>query len=147
MKMKRIQIKNLKSFFDADGELFETLRSDDPFYGGNFGQNLISIVKPGVIKGLHLHHNQVEYTTCIKGNILYVAIEENQNSPPNIEKFVIGESSRLLIKTPPGIWHGYTPLNNQEAVILYTMNKPYDPKDPDTEEKDVLSFGNIWTLE
>ena len=143
----KIEIKELKSFFDNDGELFETLRADDSLYDGKFGQNLVSIVKPGVIKGLHLHHRQIEYTTCIKGNILYVAITEIPDSQPVIQKFAMGEKNRILIKTPPGIWHGYTPLNNQEAVILYTMNQAYNPKDTDTEEKDPFAFGDVWHLD
>ena len=138
----KIEIKELRSFFDADGELFETLRVDDSMFNGKFGQNLVSIVKPGIIKGLHLHHQQIEYTTCLKGNILYVAITETQEKPL-IEKFIMGEENRILIKTPPGIWHGYTPLNNREAVVLYTMDCPYNPKNTDTEEKTALAFGDI----
>ncbi len=144
----KIELKKLKYFDLGDeGGLFETLRSDDTFYEGNFGQNLVSIVKPGIIKGLHLHHKQVEYTTCLKGNILYVAVTENTSKEsPLIQKFMIGEQNRILIKTPPGIWHGYKVLNDEEAVILYTADKPYNPQDTDTEERDVLSFGNVWQI-
>ena len=140
-----IELKKLKSFIDKEGELFEVLRSDDFLYEGKFGQNLVSIVKPGIIKGLHFHEKQTEYTTCIKGNILYVAIKETKGSPL-IEKFQIGESNRIMIKTSPGLWHGYKVLGNSEAVILYTMNRPYDPKNTDTLEKDPYFFGDIWFL-
>ena len=139
----KIDIKKLKSFFDKEGELFEVLRVDDKLFGGKFGQNLMSIVKPNIIKGFHKHSRQTEYTTCIKGNILYIAVTENPEQPL-IQKFIIGEGNRILIKTPPGIWHGYKSLNNKEAVVLYTMDSPYNPEDTDTEDKDPLAFGDIW---
>ena len=138
-----IDVKKLKSFFDQEGELFEILRCDDPLFGGRFGQTLASIVKPGIIKGFHMHERQTEYTTCIKGNILYIAVTENPEQPL-IQKFIIGEKNRILIKTPPGIWHGYKSLNDEEAVVLYTMDKPYNPNDTDTLDKDLLAFGDIW---
>ena len=98
-----MEIKKLKYFdLGEEGGLFEALRSDDALFDGKFGQNLVSIVKPGIIKGLHLHHKQTEYTTCIKGDILYVAITDDLKQPA-IEKFLIGRNNRLLIKTPPGI--------------------------------------------
>jgi len=142
--MEILEVKKLKSFFDEEGELFEALRCDDEIYSGVFGQNLISVVKPGVIKGLHLHHKQIEYITCIKGNILYIAIKEIPGKEPIIEKLEVGERNRVLIKISPGIWHGYISLDNKEAVVLYTMDRPYDPNDTDTEDKDPLAFGDIW---
>ena len=141
-----VEIKELKVFdLGEEGRLFETLRSDDKLYEGKFGQNLISEVNPGVIKGLHKHNKQTEYTTCVSGNILYVAVKENKNGV-EIKKFVIGERNPIMIKTPPGIWHGYTPLDGKKALILYTMDRAYNPKDTDTEEKDVMSFGDVWKI-
>lgn len=139
-----VEIKELKVFnLGKEGKLFETLRSDDKIYEGRFGQNLISEVNPGIIKGLHKHNKQTEYTTCVSGNILYVAIKENENGA-EIKKFVIGEKNPIMLKTPPGIWHGYTPLDGKRALILYTMDRAYNPKDVDTEERDVMSFGDVW---
>ena len=139
-----ISIKNLQIFRDVEGYLFETLRRDDSIFSGDFGQNLVSFVNPGIIKGLHLHNKQTEYTTCISGNIRYVAIKENLNSLPQIQKIDIGEDNPVLIKTLPGTWHGYAPLNNRQAIILYTMDRPYDPKDTDTLERDPYFFGDVW---
>ena len=138
-----ITVKKLRSFFDQEGELFETLRSDDPLFDGRFGQNLVSIVKPGIIKGLHIHERQTEYTTCLRGDILYVGVIETPEGP-KIQKFRINANNRLLLKTSPGIWHGYKVMGCDEAVVLYTMGNPYDLKDPDTRDKDPYAFGDIW---
>lgn len=143
---KKIEIKNLKLIrLGKEGGICEVLRSDDLLFAGKFGQNLISFVNPRIIKGMHLHHHQTEYTTCIKGNILYVAITGGPTNP-QIEKFIIGEKNRILIKTPPETWHGYKVLGRKEAIVLYAMDKPYNSKDTDTEEEDPMFFGDIWHL-
>lgn len=140
-----VEIKKINIFANDQGYLFETIRSDDEIYEGKFGQVLISEVYPGVIKGLHLHKNQTEYTTCLKGNIKYVIIKETENKPI-INTFIIGEKNPMIIKTPPEVWHGYTPLENKSATLMYIMDKPYDINSKDTEEKDVFSFGDVWTI-
>lgn len=144
-EISEIQIKKLNVFANDQGYLFETLRADDKIFDGKFGQVLVSAVYPGIIKGLHLHKKQTDYTTCIKGNIKYIAIKINPDKTIKINTFVVGEKNQILIKCPPGIWHGYTPLSNQEAIVFHLMDKVYDPADPDTDRKDPFEFGDVWT--
>jgi len=141
-----VEIKNLKVFANDQGYLFETLRKDDQIFNGEFGQALISTIYPRVIKGLHLHKNQTDYTTCIKGNVKYVAIKENEDKTIKVETFVIGERNPLLIKVSPNIWHGYMPVGNGEAVILHIEDKPFNPSEDDTQRKDPFYFGDFWTV-
>lgn len=143
---KDIQVKNLKIFANDQGYLFETLRNDEEIFGGKFGQSLVSVIYPGVIKGLHKHEKQTDYTTCIKGNIKYVTIKEKSDGTKEIKTFIIGEKNPILVKTPPGIWHGYTPLSNEEAVILHLEDEAYNPKDDDTQRKDPFEFGDLWSV-
>ena len=142
---KGVELKQLKIFQDDQGYLFETLRNDDEIFDGKFGQTLISELYPGAIKGLHKHEKQTDYTTCIKGNIKYIIVKENSQGKPEIKTFLIGEKNPVLIKIPPGYWHGYTTLANQRATILHLMDKPFNPKEPDTAEKDPFEYGDIWT--
>lgn len=143
---REVQIKNLKIFANDQGYLFETLRNDDGIFDGKFGQALVSVIYPGVIKGFHKHDKQTDYTTCIKGNIKYVTVREKEDGTKEIKTMIIGERNPVLIKTPPGIWHGYTPLSNKEAVILHLTDKTYDPKDDDTQRKDPFEFGDVWSV-
>jgi len=142
-----IKVKRLKVFDEGEeGRLFETLRGDDELFDGVFGQNLMSFVKPGIIKGLHYHDVQTEYTTCVKGRILYVAIKEVEGGEPVIEKYEMGDDNMIMLKNPPGVWHGYINLGDEEAVILYTSDKAYDPDNVDQKDKDVNAFGDVWKL-
>ncbi len=141
-----LETKPLKIWANDQGYLFETLRADDKIYDGKFGQVLVSELYPGIIKGLHLHKNQTDYTTCIKGNIKYVAVKEIPGKEPQIKVLTIGEKNPVMVKTPPNVWHGYTALANERATVLHTMDKPFDIKNPDTEIKDVFAFGDVWTV-
>ena len=141
-----VEIKQLKIFANDQGYLFETLRNDDKIYGNEFGQVLVSEIYPGVIKGFHLHEKHDEYTVCVKGNIKYIAVKEYADGRKKINTFVIGEKNPVLIKVPRGVWHGYMTLENKSATLVYLMSRPYNPKDPDTKEKDVFAFGDLWTV-
>ncbi|MCK9596960.1 dTDP-4-dehydrorhamnose 3,5-epimerase family protein [Candidatus Pacearchaeota archaeon] len=138
-----IEIKNLKIFGDDKGYLFEGLRADDKLFNGEFGQCLISVLYPGVIKGLHKHSKQIDYTCCIKGNLKYVLVKEGENG---IETKIItlGEKNPILIKTTPGLWHGYMALD-KEAIVLHVMNKPYKINEDDTKRLDPYHFGDLWS--
>ena len=141
-----IEIKKLKVFEDKEGKAYETLRSDDQIFNGLFGQNFLSHTKPGVIKGLHYHKYLTEYTTCIKGNILYVAIKETSEGNI-IQKIPMGENNMVLVKNSPGVWHGYIALPGSDTTVLYTMDKAYDQNNIDQETKDPYYFGDVWKLE
>lgn len=134
--MKGVQFKKLKIHLDERGYLFEGLRKDDAIFGGKFGQTLISVVYPGVVKGWHMHKKQTDYTICAKGNIMYGICDGKK-----AKTFIIGEKNPVMIKVSPGIWHGYMALG-REAILVHVMDTTFDPED--TERKDPKSFGNIW---
>ena len=150
-KIEGLEIKPLRVFKDKEGHAFETLRNDDSMFEGKFGQNFLSFTFPGVIKGLHKHERLIEYTTCIRGNILFVVIKEPSNpedgEKPIIERIKMGEDNMVLVKTPPGVWHGYIALPGSDTIVLYTMDTAYDPSQVDQETKDAYAFGDVWKLD
>jgi dTDP-4-dehydrorhamnose 3,5-epimerase-like enzyme len=141
-----IQFKKIQIFQNDQGYLFETIRADDKIFDGKFGQVVVSALYPGVIKGLHKHSKQTDYTTCIKGNIKYVVAKENSNGTADIKTYTIGEKNPVIIKVPPGYWHGYSPLANEQATVLHLMDELFDSNDDDTERKDAYAFGDPWTV-
>ncbi|MEK6760756.1 MAG: methyltransferase domain-containing protein [Nanoarchaeota archaeon] len=141
-----IEIKKLNVISNDQGYLFETIRADDKIYKGNFGQVLVSVLYPPVIKGLHLHRLQTEYTTCVSGNIKYVAVKENIDGTKSVQILTIGEKNPVAVHVPAGVWHGYSPIYGREAIILHLMDKPFDPKNDDTMRKDPFEFGDFWIV-
>lgn len=136
MSLKGIKIKNLEIHKDDRGYLFEGLRKDDSLFDGKYGQCLISVVYADIIKGLHKHKKQTDYTLCAKGRVLYVVSDEKE-----VQKFILDENKPVLIKVPPGLWHGYKAIE-KEAVLVHIMDRTYDPED--TLAKDPYSFWDIW---
>lgn len=144
--MEGVELKELKVWSNDQGYLFETVRNDDKLFDGKFGQVLVSVVYYGVIKGLHKHNFQTDYTTCIKGSIKYCVANKIDENKVDIKTYIIGEKNPILIKVSPGIWHGYTPIGNKDAIVLHLMDKVYDPSNQDTEKIDPFTFGDVWTV-
>jgi len=136
MSLKDIKLKKLVIHKDDRGYLFEGLRKDDKLFDGVFGQCLISVVYPNVIKGLHKHTKQTDYTLCAKGRLLYIAADGKR-----VKKFLLDSNDPILIKVPPGIWHGYKALD-EEVIVVHIMDTTYDPND--TDSKDPMAFGDVW---
>lgn len=138
-----IETKTLNIFLDDRGYLFEALRKDDKLFSGIFGQVTVSTIFPGVIKAWHRHYKQTDYTFCVSGNLKLLLAQE-KGASVEIKEFYLGEKKPLLVKIPPGIWHGYTPLGNKKATIVYLTDTTYNPNDE--ERKDWRAFGDVWAV-
>ena len=58
----------------------------------------------------------------------------------------IGERNQQVLTIPPGIYHGFTPLYNQDATLLYYADKKYNPNDELRLRYDF--FGeSLWSVE
>ncbi len=120
------------------------LRSDDELYSGKFGQVLISVNKPGVVKAWHKHEKQTDYTTCIKGKIRLLTAEEKGKEKAEIKEYKLEGEKPVLVKVKAGVWHGYEVIGKEEAIVLYIMDVSYNPKNPDEQRKEQDDFGQVW---
>ena len=132
-----IEFKDLIVHADKRGYLSELLRNDDRIFSGEFGQVLLSVVRKDIIKAFHLHKYQTDYTTCIKGKIMYAWADEERVFNVAI---LTGDNPKL-IKTPPGIWHGYQAIDD-DAILIHVMDKVYNPDDVFSRDKNY--YGDLW---
>ena len=132
-------IKDLKVFADDRGSLFEMLRSADKDIP-SIKQITVTTVYAGAVKAWHRHHKQIDVTTCVKGNVKLCLKDDTGE----VRVHYLGEQSPKVIIIPPGIWHGYTALNNKEAVIVYATSEIFNPEDE--ERKPFDAFGDVWTV-
>lgn len=145
LAMKKTETKKLKVFKDKRGYLFETLRKNDRVFGGKFGQCLVSVSKPGVIRAWHRHKNQTDYACCVQGKILLATAVEKNKGKTEIKKFVLDGKKPLLVKVPKKVWHGYKVLGKKQAMMLYVMDIAYNAKNPDEDRKPENAFGKkVW---
>lgn len=139
-----IETKSLESHLDDRGYLFEVLRHDDDIVSKDPAQVTVSEIYPDAIKAWHRHHHQTDYITCLNGN-LKIGLAEETKTGETVETICVGESNRELVKVPPGIWHGMSPIGSESALVLYIQDRTYDPDDEERLPHD--AFGDVWSIE
>ena len=127
-----VKIKELKSIPDERGKLMEILRSDEPIFE-RLGQVYVTVCRPGVVKGWHYHKVQVDHFVCLQGKAKVVLYDARERSKTHgkINEFIIGWENPLLIKIPTFVYHGFTALGDQEAMILNLPTEVYHYSQPD----------------
>jgi dTDP-4-dehydrorhamnose 3,5-epimerase len=130
-----VMTKQLRVIPDERGRLMECLRSDDELFI-RFGQLYMTTTYPGVVKGWHLHRVQWDNIVCLKGTIELALYDARAASPTEGELDVhfLGEHRPLLVRVPPGVWHGWKCVGVREAYIVNAPTELYDYERPDQEE-------------
>lgn len=132
-----IRVKKLKLIPDERGRLMEILRKDDPDFQG-FGQVYLTTTYPGVVKAWHLHERQTDNLCCIQGMIKLAVYDSREDSPTykELNQFYIGVHNPALVTIPPGVYHGWMCVSEDEALIINTPSEAYDYGNPDERRLD-----------
>jgi dTDP-4-dehydrorhamnose 3,5-epimerase len=110
----------------------EILRSDDEMFI-KFGQVYMTTAKPGIVKGWHWHKLQYDSFTCVSGKMLLALYDNREGSVTKGElmDFEISLDNPMVVQIPPGVYHGFKCISGDEAIVINTVTKPYDHKNPD----------------
>ena len=135
--IKGVEVKPLKVIPDERGRLFEILRRDEPFFK-QFGQVYCTTVNAGVVKGWHYHKKQVDNFVCVVGMIKLVCYDARPGSRTKgqVNEFFIGVHHPVLVRIPPGVYHGFKGISHPEAVVLNVPSEPYHHTRPDEHRVD-----------
>jgi dTDP-4-dehydrorhamnose 3,5-epimerase len=133
-KIHLVQIIPLKRLVNERGYLLEVQRNDDDHHPG-FGQAYITATNPGVIKAWYRHNSQTDQISLIRGSILLVLYDERRGSPTygNLQEILLGKTNPLLVQIPPGVWHGFIALTNEQALVLHLNSAPWSLTTPDED--------------
>jgi dTDP-4-dehydrorhamnose 3,5-epimerase len=129
-----VAIRWLEPHVDARGSLTELLRSDWPEVT-RFGQAILTVNLPGVIRAWHWHREQTDAIVVVSGRALLPVYDGRPGSPTfgRLNEY-IGDGERpFVIFVPPGVRHGYKTLGSDPALILNFPDRVYDPAKPDEE--------------
>jgi dTDP-4-dehydrorhamnose 3,5-epimerase len=131
-----VATKKLRVIPDERGHLMECLRSDDELFI-KFGQLYMTTTLPGVVKGWHLHHAQWDNIVCVKGMIKLVLCDDRDGSTTKgqVDEFFLGEQAPMLVRVPPGVWHGWKCVSVDEAYIVNAPTEVYAYDAPDQDER------------
>lgn len=127
-----VKVKRLKVIPDERGRLMEILRCDDEIFE-KFGQVYMTTAKPGVVKSWHYHKLQADNFACIFGKIRLALYDARKNSPTykQIDEFEMSLDNPSLVQIPANVYHGFKCISNVEAIVINTVTKAYDHKNPD----------------
>ena len=125
-----VQVKQLKPIADERGRVMEMLRSDDPFFE-NFGYVYMTTAYPGVVKAWHYHKKQTDHFVAVKGMMKVVLYDDRAGSSTRgeVNEFLMGVHNQILLKIPPGVHHGFKCISEEEAMVVNTPDRLYDPED------------------
>jgi len=127
-----VKVHQLRLITDERGWLMEMLRSDWEIFE-RFGQAYVTTCYPGVVKAWHYHKLQTDHFTCVHGVAKLALYDPREDSPTHgmINEFYIGPLNPTLIKIPPLVYHGFTAVGNDMAMIVNFPTELYNYKDPD----------------
>jgi dTDP-4-dehydrorhamnose 3,5-epimerase len=117
---------------DERGRLLEILRKDEEHYLP-VAQIYMTTNYPGVVKAWHYHKKQSDQMTCVKGMIKVVLYDARNGSPTQgeVNEFFVGEHNPLLIRIPPGVYHGWKCISETESVVVNCPTELYNYQEPD----------------
>jgi dTDP-4-dehydrorhamnose 3,5-epimerase len=91
--------------------------------------NHSSSAQRGTVRGMHYQHPphaEAKLVTCIRGQVLDVAVDLRQGSPTFLrwyaEELSAGRGNALLL--PPGFAHGFQALSDN-VELIYCHSEPY----------------------
>ncbi|HDJ24302.1 MAG TPA: dTDP-4-dehydrorhamnose 3,5-epimerase [Candidatus Aminicenantes bacterium] len=127
-----VYVKKLRVIPDERGRLMEILRSDDKLFQ-KFGQVYMTTTYPGVVKAWHLHRQQTDNIACVQGMIKLALYDSRPESATKgeVNQFYLGVHNPLLIQVPPGVYHGWMCVSQEEAMVINIPTEVYNYEKPD----------------
>ncbi len=97
---------------------------------------------PGRVVAWHRHQLQTDHWFVIKGYLKVGLLDDDGK-----HKWVyLGENDRRVLSIPPGVWHGYMVMGDEEAVLMYYITSKYDEDNPDEERWTLEEGGVDWSV-
>jgi len=90
---------------------------------GDIGHVYVTTCLPGVVKAWHKHEKQTDRFILLSGRLLV-----GLNNDSIIKSKVLMPFESVLV-IHPGVWHGFSALGSEEAVVLNCTDRAYDPSD------------------
>lgn len=131
-KIDGVLVQVLRVIPDDRGRLMEILRADDGLFAG-FGQVYMTTTYPGVVKAWHMHAHQTDHICAVAGMFRVALFDAREDSPTRfaIQEIYMGEHNPVLVRIPPGVYHGWLCVSEHEGMIVNIPDKLYDYVKPD----------------
>ena len=97
------------------------------------GQVYITTAHPGIVKAWHGHRIQTDFFCLIRGLARFALYDTRADSPTfgQVEEIECDGAHPRLIIIPPGVYHGFKNIGEEEVICLNCPTEPYNHKQPD----------------
>lgn len=144
-----VLIKELAISADKRGYSVEIMTRDEDIFVG-FGDIHLTAAYPGVVRAWHKHEQKSENVLCVQGMAKLVLFDsrEGSSSRGELMQVFLGEDKLLVVRIPPGVYHGYKCVSDREAVLFVISDKPYDRDNPDVKRlpPDTVEIPYDWKI-
>lgn len=134
--MQGVFVAALKLIPNERGRLMEVQSSDDPNCPG-IAQVYVTQSFRHVVKAWYRHSRQIDQIAVVSGLVKLVLYDDRENSRTRGElcEIILGELAPKLVRIPPGVWHGFKAIGNQDAFLLHLNSTAFSAADPDEERR------------
>lgn len=129
---------------DERGRFVETFRQEWLPGAPAMVQQNLSASRRGVLRGLHYHLNQADYTFCPQGRFFVALYDLRRSSPTRGTLQTIEIDGQTGVYVPPGVAHGFQAL--EDSVLVYLVDQYYDGDDERGVAWDDPTIGVPWPL-
>jgi dTDP-4-dehydrorhamnose 3,5-epimerase len=98
-----------------------------------FNKSYVTTCYSGVVKAWQYHKIQARRFTCVKGVTKLALYDAGEDSPTKsmMNEFYIDKLNPILVKTPFLVYHSFTAVGNEIAMIVNFPTALYNYKEPD----------------
>lgn len=103
-------------------------------------------VRPGKIKGWHIHHEHDDRIFISQGTVRIVLYDTRSDSPTHkmVNELYLSEHHRSLLIIPAYVYHAFQNVDARDALLVSLPNRLYNHADPDVYrlpiENDVIPY-------
>ena len=118
------------------GHLTEAFRLDWGVTDVPVVQVNVTVTFPGRIRAWGIHRLTVDRLFAATGSLCIVCYDGRRGSATFgcVNEFMLGERNQGLVVIPPGVYHGWKNIGNDEAAIISMPSQLYQYEEPDRWE-------------
>ena len=119
-----------------DGHLTEVIRTDWDLTEWPVVQVTLTTTFPGHVRGWGLHSATTDRLFVAAGSLCIVCYDGRRNSPTfgAVNEFMLGARNQGLVVIPPGVYHGWKNVGDDETAIISMPSQLYNHDAPDRWE-------------
>lgn len=141
-----VLLLDLKVIPTEGGPVLHMLRPSSPLFT-TFGELYFSEVFAGAVKAWKQHSQQTQHFAVPVGQLKIVLFDDRKGSASRgqVQEIVLGRPDNYrLLRIPPQVWYGFSPVGDQSALICNCADIPHDPTESIRKPADTPDIPYQW---